>query len=108
MGDFNDYSGDAALLLLEKSNLTEISKKAKGRNGAKGTYRYQGRWDSLDHIFTSSEMASLLLDCYIFDAPFLMEKDKSFGGKQPRRNYLGTHYNNGFSDHLPLGARFPL
>lgn len=108
MGDFNDYSGDPALLLLENNNLIDISKNVKGLNGAKGTYRYKGRWDSLDHIFASEEMGLLLMSCYIYDAKFLMEKDRDYGGLKPRRTYYGIGYNNGFSDHLPLVAHFQL
>lgn len=108
LGDFNDYSGDSALTHIESKQMTDVSAKAKGKNGAKGTYRYKGRWESLDHIFASPSMTAILTDCFIFDNSFLLEKDNTYGGKKPRRNYLGPHYNNGFSDHLPLVARFNL
>ena len=41
-GDFNDYHDSPALKQLEQHHLINISKSAKGRNGAKGTYRYHG------------------------------------------------------------------
>lgn len=88
------------------STLIDISEKAKGRNGAGGTYKYRGRWGSLDHIFASPALCGRLVDCYVFDASFLLCEDKKYGGVQPRRNYLGPRYQNGFSDHLPLVARF--
>ena len=107
-GDFNDYSGDASLKMLVGHNMKEVSLNAKGGNGAKGTYRYHGAWGSLDHIFCNHRMASLLIDCHVNDAPFLLEKDKKYGGVKPRRTYLGPRYIGGFSDHLPLVAIFKL
>ena len=105
-GDFNDYSRDKSISQIEKSGLTEVSKDARGRNGALGSYRFQGEWGSLDHIFASPSMAARLVDCIIFDAPFLLEDDEAYGGYKPRRNYLGPRYLQGFSDHLPLVAWF--
>lgn len=105
-GDFNDYSGDAAIASIENSLLAEVSRHAMGSNGARATYRYKGEWGSLDHIFASPPLADMLIDCRIFDAPFLLEDDTRYGGVQPRRTYRGMRYNRGFSDHLPLVARF--
>lgn len=107
-GDFNDYSGDPALQTLTRHGLTEVSQGATGRHGAKGTYRWHGRWDSLDHIFCSPTLAARLRMCCINDAPFLLEEDSKYGGVKPRRTYLGPRYLDGFSDHLPLVAVFDL
>lgn len=105
-GDFNDYSNSESLQLLRSKRMVEVSQGAKGRNGAEGTYRYQGQWGSLDHILTSRNLADGLIECYINDAEFLIEHDEKYGGVKPHRNYIGPRYNNGFSDHLPLVARF--
>lgn len=106
-GDFNDYATDPAPTSLCEHGLVHISKDAQGSNGAKGTYKFQGKWGSLDHIFASPSMAACLEDCFIFDAPFLLSDDKKYGGKQPKRTYVGKrHQKDGFSDHLPLVARF--
>ena len=105
-GDFNDYSNSESIQLLCSKRMTEVSKEAKGCNGAKGTYRYQGLWGSLDHILVSRNLADGLIECYINDAEFLIEHDEKYGGVKPHRNYIGPRYNNGFSDHLPLVARF--
>ena len=105
-GDFNDYSNSESLQLLCSKRMTEVSQGAKGCNGAKGTYRYQGLWGSLDHILVSRPLADILTECYVNDAEFLIERDEKYGGVKPRRNYLGPRYLNGFSDHLPLVARF--
>lgn len=105
-GDFNDYANSASVRMLCGKRLKDISAEATGRNGAKGTYRYQGEWGSLDHILVSESLARNVVDCYINDAPFLVEPDEKYGGVKPRRNYLGPRYQNGFSDHLPLVATF--
>lgn len=105
-GDFNDYANSASVRMLCGKRLKDISAEATGRNGAKGTYRYQGEWGSLDHILVSESLARNVVHCYINDAPFLVEPDEKYGGLKPRRNYLGPRYQNGFSDHLPLVATF--
>lgn len=107
-GDFNDYSNSESIRLLCDKGMTEVSEKAIGNNGAKATYRYQGEWGSLDHILVSQPFAAYIKECYINDTPFLIERDEKYGGVKPRRNYLGPHYLGGFSDHLPLVARFIL
>lgn len=105
-GDFNDYSVDASLRLLAEHGLTEVSLNAVGHNGAQGTYRYRGEWGSLDHVFCNSSMLALFKGCHINDAPFLLVREKKYGGVQPRRTYIGPRYQGGFSDHLPLVATF--
>ena len=82
-----------------------MSANAKGTNGAKATYRFRGEWGSLDHIFLDKSSAALVQECYVHDAPFLLEKDEKYGGVKPRRNYQGPRNLNGFSDHLPLVMR---
>ncbi len=108
-GDFNDYSDNRFLLMLAEHSMVEVSKDAKGTNGALGTYRYKGEWGSLDHIFFSQSFLnnSKIDYCRIHDLPFLTEEEPKFGGVRPARTYRGYKYNyNGFSDHLPLVLRF--
>ena len=108
-GDFNDYSDNRSLLMLAEHSMVEVSKDAKGTNGALGTYRYKGEWGSLDHIFFSQSFLnnSKIDYCCIHDLPFLTEEEPKFGGVRPARTYRGYKYNyNGFSDHLPLVLRF--
>lgn len=106
VGDFNDYAKDASLKYFSNHGMTNISASAKGSNGAKGTYRYQGEWGSLDHILINDNMLKRRLSCRINDAPFLTEEDAKFGGRKPRRNLVGPSWRNGYSDHLPLVAVF--
>lgn len=106
VGDFNDYAKDASLKYFSNHGMTNISASAKGSNGAKGTYRYQGERGSLDHILINDNMLKRRLSCRINDAPFLTEEDAKFGGRKPRRNLVGPSWRNGYSDHLPLVAVF--
>ena len=105
-GDFNDYTHDASIQFLLSQRLKDVSASAQGTHGAKATYRYRGEWGSLDHILCNDRMAALLVRCSINDLPFLLEKDKKYGGVKPWRTYLGPRYLGGFSDHLPLVAVF--
>lgn len=105
-GDFNMYSGERLMRQVLDHGLMDVSSQARGQNGARGTYRYQGRWGSLDHILVSTPYAKDVKSCFVNDAAFLTEKDEKYGGIKPRRNFLGPVFRNGFSDHLPLVCRF--
>lgn len=107
-GDFNDESKDKSIQYLVDCGLTEISSEANGTNGAKGTYKYQGIWSSIDHILISKSMLPLYRGCLLNDQPFLLEQDEQYGDKKPFRTYHGYKYLDGFSDHLPLVAWFQL
>jgi len=106
LGDFNDYAQDENLQYLLRHQLVDVSAHAKGANGAKGTYKYKGVWDSLDHILCSETFKPYFRQCQVMDAPFLLTTDDSYGGVRPFRTYYGRRYSAGFSDHLPLVAHF--
>lgn len=91
MGDFNDDRADTTVRSL-------IHKKAGGN---KGSYKYKGKWESIDHFFVSSRV-SQDSKMYIFDAAFLLEEDKTYLGEKPRRTFVGQRHNGGLSDHLPI------
>ena len=105
-GDFNDEASSEPLMMISDKNLNNISVNAKGSYGAEATYKYKGRWGSIDHIFVSDNMLHSLKRCEVKDAPFLLENDKTYGGLCPRRFWRGYRYNKGYSDHLPLLAVF--
>lgn len=106
VGDFNDEATDPALRFLENNDLHNVTAKAIGSHGAKATYRYQGLWQSIDHVFVSGVLLDSVERSFINDAPFLLEEDKKYGGVKPLRTYNGYRYQRGFSDHLPLVVRF--
>mgnify|MGYP002625081926 FL=1 len=106
VGDFNDDAEAPALRYLSAHGLRNISCHAKGTHGAKATYRYQGEWGSIDHVFVCPLLLDHVRQVYINDSPFLLEEDKKYGGLKPLRTYNGMRYQQGFSDHLPLVVRF--
>lgn len=106
VGDFNDGATDAALLFMENGGMHNVTAKATGAHGAKATYRYQGVWQSIDHVFVSTALVDCVDKAFINDAPFLLEEDKKYGGVKPLRTYNGYRYQRGFSDHLPLVVLF--
>ena len=105
-GDFNDGATDPALRFLEDNGLHNVTAKATGSHGAKATYRYQGVWQSIDHVFVSTVLVDFVDKSFINDAPFLLEEDKKYGGVKPLRTFNGYRYQRGFSDHLPLVVHF--
>lgn len=105
-GDFNDYHDSPALLQLYRHQLENVTRNVSGQNGITGTYRYQGEWNSLDHILVSPAVASRVVTTFIQAPKFLLETDTRYGGFQPRRTYKGMKYQQGYSDHLPLVGHF--
>ena len=105
-GDFNDYADSPSLQYLEQHGFINVTREARGSNGAQGTYRYQGEWESIDHVLVSRVLRDFVAESFINDAPFLLEEDKKYGGVKPLRTYNGYRYQRGFSDHLPLVVRF--
>ena len=104
-GDFNDGAVSPSLLQYEQHGLVNLTKYAKGANGVRGTYRYKGEWESIDHILGSSSINNKVDTAFIHAPQFLLEEDARYGGYRPRRTYIGPRYQGGFSDHLPLVVR---
>ncbi len=107
-GDFNEYANGNMTTRICSKGLINVSAKAIGSNGAKGTYKYKGAWNSVDKIITSKNLSTKILESKVNDAEFLLEKDEKYGGVQPFRTYRAWKYRKGFSDHLPLVLRFTL
>lgn len=121
MGDFNESPSEAAvretLMVrpLEKENSyshLHDSVLVSLMDNARGSYCYQGEWEQIDQFVVSAsflnERGVLNLESFkVFDADFLMETDKVYGGRHPKRTYNGAKYSgNGFSDHLPIVLTF--
>ena len=105
-GDFNDYAESPALKRLYQHGLSNATASAASPKGVKGTYRYKGDWQHLDHVLLTDAMAALLADARIHAPQFLLENEPRYGGQRPRRTYNGYRYQPGYSDHLPLVLRF--
>lgn len=127
MGDFNDYPQSRSLKNVIKTlippgkpptsgdtvhshrlyNLAEPLVKEKT-----GTYKYQGKWEILDHILVNG---TLLLPgsplsvpsgkAEIVRHPFLLQPDPKDLGIRPFRTYYGYRYHGGYSDHLPVAVK---
>lgn len=108
MGDFNDYDGDASLVALDNHGLKDVTTKPylTEDKTVRGTYRYQGEWGSLDHIFVSEPMLENFQSSRIAYHPDMLSDDEKYGGKMPYRFFRGPIVNGGYSDHLPLIADF--
>ena len=107
-GDFNDSHDSPALKQIYSHNIQNLTKDARGLNGVKGTYRYQGEWDSIDHILSSHALYNKVDTAFVHSPLFLLEEEKLYGGYRPRRTYIGMRHQSGFSDHLPLVVRLNL
>ena len=107
-GDFNDDAASPALQYLSANGLHNVTAEVQGTHGARATYRYEGLWQSIDHVLVSPMLLAHVKQALINDAPFLLEEDKKYGGVKPLRTFNGLRYQRGFSDHLPLVVRFKL
>ena len=114
-GDLNDTPTDKSLVsTLRALNDTTHAKpsalfnlSAYKMKESTGTIKYQGKWSVFDQIIVSGGLlrGTLRTDanrCHIFRADYLFEPDPRYQGIQPFRTYIGTRYNKGFSDHLPV------
>lgn len=107
-GDFNDGADSPALRQICQHGILNLTKEAKGQNGVRGSYRYQGEWESIDHILSSRAIYNKVDTAFIHSPKFLLENEKLYGGYRPRRTYNGMRYQPGYSDHLPLVVRLRL
>lgn len=121
MGDFNDFPINKSIseVLGAKPLTDSIASKNlynlmyKLHVDGKGSNKHNGEWGALDQIIVSGNLLNqgntiftIQSDVHFFDAPFLLEDDKTFLGEQPFRTYVGMKYQDGFSDHLPVYADF--
>ena len=107
-GDFNDGPDSPMLQQICRQRIRNLTKDARGANGVKGTYRYKGEWERIDHILGSPNIYNKVDTAYIHAPKFLLEDEKLYGGLRPRRTYNGLRYQPAYSDHLPLVVRVRL
>lgn len=79
----------------------------------KGSYRYRGIWETIDHILVSPSLMNKQNLFYTGDGkrriaafPFMCEPDNTYGGVRPFRTYQGPLYKGGYSDHFPVTLDF--
>ena len=78
-GDFNDSHDSPALKQIYSHNIQNLTKDARGLHGVKGTYRYQGEWDSIDHILSSHALYNKVDTAFVHLLYFSLKK-KNFMG----------------------------
>ena len=107
MGDLNDYPEDKAPQLIAK-RLTPMITAESGKFG--GSYNYNSEWGILDHIMVSQHKIGTFKNFNIlpnsgeiFQRDFMLDTYK--GQIVPKRNYAGSKYLDGYSDHLPVRIR---
>ena len=99
MGDFNDTPDAGVIMeLCRVANLQNITPKEGG------TIKYKGEWEMIDQMLASPAAACKIGPAEVFRPGFLLEEDKAFLGRKPRRTNIGPRYNGGASDHLPIIA----
>ena len=99
MGDFNDTPGAEVIRrLCEHSHLVNLTAKVPG------TIKFKGEWETIDQVLASPAAAATITAVDAYRPDFLLEEDKAFMGKKPRRTNIGPRYNGGASDHLPIVA----
>lgn len=125
MGDMNDEVHDTSLREVlhvkvsesegyDDHSLYSLAPRCAEHPEITGTYYYQQEWNRIDHIIVSggffqpSAALQAPRTCRILAYPFLLDtSDSEFAQTfRPSRNYLGTFYKGGFSDHLPLLLEF--
>jgi len=117
MGDLNDFPTNRSLLEslhalhdfdsivpTELYNLSWYLQEVKHLF----SHKFHGEQGILDQMIVSGTLLDTTSSLYtskdnahIFNADFLLEKDKYGPGKVPFRTYIGMKYHGGYSDHLP-------
>ncbi|MBR8537305.1 hypothetical protein KDU71_17180 [Carboxylicivirga sediminis] len=107
IGDFNaEYTSDVLQSFITKNDIeSQLKPNDISNHRIGGSYKYQGQWSLIDHIFLSKnwlENRNYNISHRIVSLPFLLEDDLTFSGVKPYRTYVGPRYNGGVSDHLPV------
>lgn len=97
MGDMNSAPSD------NLSGMTNLMLPLAGEAplGTRGTHKYKGIWTFLDQFYIS-EALKAYTSTYVFAPSWLLELDEKYLGTKPRRTFNGYHYQDAYSDHLPI------
>lgn len=120
-GDMNCESGSNPMVVMRAVeykgitvplSLYDLAYPYKGKSG-KGSYCYNGKWQTIDHIVVSPAMMEgksgyrvSNQGMVICNKNFLLEENKKQFGWQPLPTYRGQYYKGGYSDHLPIITEF--
>ena len=99
MGDFNAYSMETPVQILEDAGLTNL---ARAHEPGSATYQFSGRLGSLDHVFANHRAMEMVSGAAVWD----INGDESIAFQYSRRNYniVDYHQDDQFasSDHDPV------
>ena len=100
-------SRELVMIYLENYGMVNVTKHSNGNHGACGSYKYKGKWETIDHILVSKSLRHNIISSRISDTPYLIYKDNKYGGWKPRRSFNGFRYApDGYSDHLPVVIKY--
>lgn len=117
MGDFNCTPEDNIMQNLVSgasvdssgNNIFLINLSVKAVNSVRGTYKFNGTWETIDQMLASGYLlecgkgiAADSLGFRIFSSDFLLCTDEKHTGSAPFSTYRGYRYQGGISDHLPV------
>jgi len=121
MGDFNDVPNSLSIARYLWANEFDCSSKIdtmrlynlayKEFLSGNGTYLYRSTWNMLDQIIVSNELVSDGNIKYVCDSfhlikpEFMIQKEGRYKGSA-MPTFGGRKYLGGFSDHIPVGAKF--
>jgi predicted extracellular nuclease len=101
-GDFNDPYHSYALEPLRNACIEGDSLIPAPLAGKQESYKYRGKWSSIDRFLLSGPLEGYRVSSVVFDLPVLLVPDETYGGIKPFRTYQGPLYVGGISDHLPV------
>ena len=108
MGDLNDNPDDESISKVLGAKNDKTAKLYNPWTGlhqsGKGTSVYNRKWDHFDQVIISKAFLQgggwQYDKAEIYDAAFI--RNKGFEDAYPLRSFKGYHWNNGYSDHLPV------
>ena len=120
MGDFNDYPTNNSIYQtlrakddrkFSNGNLYNMAYGLEKDN--QGTYNYKGDWGMLDQLIISRGVFKAdkgvkvtAKDVNVLKLKWMLYTDPKYGDEKPNKTYGGPNYYGGYSDHLPIYARF--
>ena len=122
MGDFNDDATDKSVthVLGAKGNINKLDKNDMFNpfhdmlKAGYGTLAYRDSWNLFDNIVVSENLATASTGILkiqkaegskfygnIFISPYMIQKEGQYKN-YPLRSFVGSNFQNGYSDHFPV------
>ena len=122
MGDFNDDATDASVVevLGAKGNMKKLEKNDMYNpfhamlKAGYGTLAYRDSWNLFDNIVVSENLATGSTGALkvqkkegakfygnIFTRPYMIQQEGQYKN-YPLRSFVGSNFQNGYSDHFPV------